>query len=256
MPCTVIAKAVATGRPYLKLKGTIEEQVTLNNQDVTLFAEPGSKLTTTSTGFLLRIGGTSQIAIYDLEISGASGAGIGFGIWLLAGATGTVTLTRVQVSGNEAGGISASGGSLTISQSTISDNIGGGILATSGTLTVSRSTIFGNRDGGIFVGTEVAFDITNCFIIRNGNSNYADIGGVYLRAFGGPSAFSFNTVVDNAVRNATGRTGASTVTSRVSSQRTISSHETSSTMFRTWTARTRSDSVRIQHQRLHLLCPG
>jgi hypothetical protein len=229
-PCTVIAKAVATGRAYVKLKGTTDEQVTLNNRNVTLLADPGAKLTSTSNGILLRIDGTSQVAIYDLEISGASGAGVGFGISIPAGATGTVTLTRVKVSGNQAGGISASGGRLTVSQSTISGNTGGGISASSGMLTVSQSTISGNTGGGIsassgmltvsqstisvnneggisVTGAGTTFDITNCFIFRNGNRTTANVGGVNLGALGGGSVFAFNTVIDNESRNTAAATG-------------------------------------------------
>jgi hypothetical protein len=179
-PCTVIAKAVATGRSYVKLTGTTDEQVTLNNRNVTLLAEPGAKLTSTSNGILLRIDGTSQVAIYDLEISGASGATVGFGISIPVGATGTVTLTRVKVSGNQAGGISASGGRLTVSQSTIS----------------------GNTGGGIAVGAGATFDITNCFIYRNGSpTTTSNVGGVHLLGSGAMSVFAFNTVIDNHIQN-------------------------------------------------------
>jgi hypothetical protein len=152
MPCTKVASALQTGRPYVKLEGVTDEQVTLNNRNVTLLAEPGAKLTSTSNGILLRIDGTSQVAIYDLEISGASGAGTGFGISIPAGATGTVTLTRVKVSGNQAGGISASGGTLTVSQSTLSGNTGGGISVMNGTFVIVGNVFFQNGALSALVG--------------------------------------------------------------------------------------------------------
>jgi hypothetical protein len=174
-PCTVIAKAVATGRPYLKLKGTTNEQVTLNNRNVTILAEPGAKLTDTSNGILLRIDGTSQVAIYDLEISGASGLGNGFGISIPPGATAAVTLERVKVTGNQAGGISASGGTLTIARSTISGNSGGGLSLSS-----------------------AQYRLTNNMIVQNG-SPLSSLGGVLISQIttAGTHVFEFNTVAQN-----------------------------------------------------------
>jgi hypothetical protein len=155
MPCTVIAKAVATGRPYVKLKGTTDEQVTLNNRNVTLLADPSAKLTSTSNGILLRIDGTSQVSIYDLEISGASG-GSGFGISIPAGATGTVMLARTKVRGNQAGGISAAGGTLTVTQSTISNNTGGGISMMNSTFVIVGNVFFQNGSlGGLTGGVAI-----------------------------------------------------------------------------------------------------
>jgi hypothetical protein len=70
-----------------------------------------------------------------------------------------------------------------------------------GTLRVSRSTISNNNKGGISASGGVTFDITNCFIFWNGDDT-ADIGGVSLTGTPvGASVFSFNTVVDNRIRN-------------------------------------------------------
>lgn len=174
MPCTVITKAVATARPFVKLKGTTNEQVTLNNRNVTLLADPEAKLTDTSNGVLLQVQGTSQVAIYDLEISGASGAGAGLGISIPAGATGAVMLVRVKVSGNQAGGISASGGTLTVAQSTVLLNPGGGVSI-----------------------TNAQFDITNTIIARNGGAG-SSYGGLFLsQTSNGTRRFEFNTVAQN-----------------------------------------------------------
>lgn len=202
-PCTVIAKAVTTGRPYVKLAGTTNEQVTLNNRNVTLLAEPGAKLTATSNGILLRIDGTSQVAIYDLEISGASGSS-GFGISISSGATAMVRLTRVKVSGNQAGGISASGGTLAVSQSTISDNIGGGISASGVTLTVSQSTISGNAGGGISVGVNGTFAIVGNVFFENG-AQAGTVGGVSIStAQNAANRLEFNSFNKNATTDGFG----------------------------------------------------
>jgi len=96
-PCTKAAKALATSRPYVKFTGTTDEQVSINNQNATLLADPGAKLTyTTGTGILLKIDGTSVVSIFDLEIADALGP-TGASISLQNGNTATVTLQRVKI---------------------------------------------------------------------------------------------------------------------------------------------------------------
>jgi hypothetical protein len=173
MPCTVVVKAVATGRSYVKLTGTIYEQVMLNNQNVTFVAGSGAKLTSANNGNVLRIDGTSQVAIYGLEISGASGAG--FGISIPQGAMTTLKLEGVAVSGNVGGGISAHGGMLTVTRSTILRNQGGGI---------------------IILGAQ--FDITNNLIAKNGGPASLT-GGVDIQQISatGTHRLEFNTIAFN-----------------------------------------------------------
>jgi len=181
MPCTKVASALATGRPYVKLAGTNDEggTVSIDSRNVILLAERDAKLVRTSNGLHVEVKGTSQVEIYDLEISGATGAQ-GFGISMPTGNTATLTLRRVKVSDNAGGGIVANGGALTVSQSTVSNNLGGGISVT---------------------GAGSTFDITNCLIFRNGNSNAATVGGASLATSGGTNVFEFNTVVDNQIQN-------------------------------------------------------
>lgn len=198
MPCTRIAKALATGRPYVKLKGTTDVggTATIDGQAVTLLAEPGAKLTRTNNGLLLEVKGTSRVEIYDLEIGGASGAQ-GIGISIPPGGTPSISLVRTKVVGNQSMGISASGGTLTVSQSTISGNTGGGISSSGGTLTVSQSTISGNGGGGISA-SAAQFDLTNNFIVKNGGPT-SSFGGVLLTQItaAGSHRFDFNTVAQN-----------------------------------------------------------
>lgn len=172
-PCKKVSDALKTSRLYVKLQGTTNEQVTLNNMNVTLLADPGAKLTDTVNGILLKIDGTSQVAIYDLEISGASGAN-NPGISVQPGSTATVTIVRAKLSGNAGAGISVNGGTATISESTITGNNGGGISTNAST-----------------------FIITNNFIYRNGNTTMATAGGVGIVGIVDSSKLEFNTIVDN-----------------------------------------------------------
>jgi hypothetical protein len=175
-PCLKVMKALATRRLFIKFHGVTNEAVSINDQNVTLLADPGAKLTRTSNGLLLEIRGSSRVEIYDLEISGASGMN-NPGISMPVGNTATLTLTRAVVTSNAGGGISASGGALTVTQSTISSNAGGGISAS---------------------GSQ--FDITNSFIVSNGGAS-AVFGGVTIDGIGvnaqGAHRIDFNTIAAN-----------------------------------------------------------
>ncbi|MBA2541150.1 MAG: right-handed parallel beta-helix repeat-containing protein [Deltaproteobacteria bacterium] len=184
-PCSEVSAALATTRAVLKLTGITNEQVTLDNRNVTILADPGAKLTDTSNGILLKIDGTSQVSIYDLEISGASGLGIP-GISLQLGNASDVLLTRVKVDANQGGGISSSGGTLTVTQSTLS----------------------GNQGGGISVSAGATFTITNNFVFRNGDQDTGTFGGINLGvASAGLSRLEFNTIVDNRASSGATRAG-------------------------------------------------
>ena len=195
MPCTEIAKALMTNRPYLKLSGETTEQVTITGKTVTLLAAPGAKLTDTSNGTLLTISGASNVSIYDLEISGASGAA-GVGIAMPLGTTATVTLDRATVRGNANAGVAMSGGTLAVTDAIISGNQGAGISFAGGTLTVTRSTLAENAGGGLSMSADGMITLTHNFIYRNGNTTSASAGGARLQPMTG-SKIEFNTVVDN-----------------------------------------------------------
>jgi hypothetical protein len=239
-PCGTLQQgitAVNASRPYVKVSnaggGVLAPNATttIDGKAVIILADPGAKLDRMGDGVNLEVRNTgADVQIYDLEITGASGTPSDVGISIPSGgvpklalnrvrvtnnigggisaASGMLTVSQSTISGNTGGGISATGGSLTVSQSTISGNTGGGIFATGGTLTVSQSTISTNNGGGISVtGAGAAFDITNCFILGNGNSTSANTGGASLNALGGPSVFAFNTVVDNEIRTTSGNAG-------------------------------------------------
>jgi hypothetical protein len=169
-----MANALATTRPYVKVTGTIDEQPTINNQDVTVLADPGATLSEASTGVILTVTGSSQVSIYDLTITGALGS-TSVGISMPPGNTATLALHRITVSNGGGVGISASGGTLTVQRSTISGNTGGGISISSG-----------------------AFTLENDFITANGAAT-SSFGGVKIDAIttAGTHQFDFNTISAN-----------------------------------------------------------
>lgn len=181
MPCTKVAKSLATLRPFVKFQGTTDAgttTITIDNQNVTLIADPGAVLTRSSNGLLLELKGASQVSIYDLEISGASGAQ-GVGISIPTGSAAQLTLQRATVRNNAGGGISVSGGSLTVSQSTFAGNQGGGISVTmNGTFVIVGNVFFSNGTptgtvGGISITTSE--NASNRLEFNSFNTNQAQV---------------------------------------------------------------------------------
>ena len=183
-PCTKVAKALATSRPFVKFTGTTDEAVTVNGaKHVTFLAAPSAVLTRGSgTGAIITVSDdNTSLQVFDLGIKNApnTASGVGLVIPTASGAP-TVSLTRVTITNNPGGGISASGGTLTVTQSTISGNTGGGITASGGgTLTVTQSTISGNTGGGITVGAGTTFILVGNIFFLNGNGS-ASVGGVSI----------------------------------------------------------------------------
>ena len=174
-PCKTVDAALKTNRPYVKFVGTTDEAVVVENgRVVTFLAEPGAKLTRSNNGILVEVKGGAKLEVYDLELTGASGAA-GIGISMPAGTPSTVMLRRAKVTNNSGGGVVAVGGTLRVEQSTVSGNAGGGISVSGGT-----------------------FDITNSFIYRNGNQDNSTFGGLNLGvAVATGNRLEFNTIVDN-----------------------------------------------------------
>jgi hypothetical protein len=199
-PCTTISKALDTGRPYLKLAGTLVEAVAIDGQNVTLLAERGTRLTSTQSGPILLIKGTSQVRIFDLEISGSQG---GSGIFIPHDASGSRGVSRATISNNDLRGITSNG---------------------PGSLTVSRSTISGNRGGGLIVThNDTTFHITNNFIIYNGRATGSDYGGVMIASNTLGSELGRNTIAFNQ-SNGTFRGGVSCTGSRVTATANLIFH--------------------------------
>lgn len=181
LPCTLQA-ALGTDRPYIKIKGSITENVTVNvARPITILAEPGASLSKDS-GILLRIEGGSDLTVYDLTFTGTKGGADA--ISMQNGNTANLTLHRVKVVKNSGAGIKADGGTLNLFRSTIAQNAGGGIVLSSTT----------------------AFDIRNNFIIQNGSPS-SEIGGLKAISVGSTNKLEFNTIVDNQAGNAAAQTG-------------------------------------------------
>jgi hypothetical protein len=177
LPCKKVMSALSTMRPYVKLHGLFDEAVSILDQPVMIFADPGTTLTHSMNGVLLKVDGSSHVQIYDLEVARASGSG-GFGIAMPPGNSASLELQRVKVINSVAGGISMAGGTLTVSQSMISDNSGGGISMAGGTLTASQSMISGNGGGGISI-SGGQFAIVGNVFWNNGSLSSAN-GGVNI----------------------------------------------------------------------------
>jgi hypothetical protein len=153
MPCTQIKKALDTRRPYLKLHGSFDEAVMINDRSVSVLADPATVLTRTTMGNILTIDGTSNVKIYDLEISGASGNGAG--VSLPGGGSQTVTLSHVSMTRNNgtSGAVSVAGGTINIDRSRIASNTSGGISITSAQFDLENNFIIGNGSDGVTTGT-------------------------------------------------------------------------------------------------------
>lgn len=235
MPCTKVAKALATGKPYVKFQGatgTTDEAITVKGgRQVTFLADPGARLTRTQgNGAIVTVqDSTTSLSVYDLTISNAPNTPTGIGCLIPTGADApTLSLTRVKLMNNPGGGISASGGTvtvtgstisnnqnggvtasmtaLTVTQSTISGNQGVGITTSGGTLTVSRSEISVNSGGGIQMNMDGAVTLTSNILHHNGNSLTASFGALSLRPAAG-SAVQFNTIVDNSANSGAASAG-------------------------------------------------
>jgi hypothetical protein len=200
-PCTLVSKALATNRPFVKFRGTTNEQVMLN-RSVSFLADPGAKLTDTKNGILLKIDGPSTVAIYDLEITGASGVNSP-GISLQAGNTATVSLIRVKLTDNTGGGLSATGGTLTVTQSTVTNNPGGGISITGTQLDITNTSISGNLVGGLTISNSRFVVVGNAFF--NNGSSASTVGGVSIQTTqSAANRLEFNSFNKNLTQDGVG----------------------------------------------------
>lgn len=202
-PCFYFVEALDTGRPYIKFTGTTKTglTMTLTNRKLDLLADKGAKLTRSTPGPLIKVNGGSQIAIYDLELTGAKGREWA-GILMPADSHSSVSLERVTIDDNEGSGIDLeSTGILSVAHSTISNNQGFGIVANGGAIHVSQSTIENNAQGGLNLMKPTELNIANNFIVRNGNEA-SSVGALFVMKDpgGARGEIEFNTIVDNRVR--------------------------------------------------------
>ncbi len=175
-PCETITFAlgfVSATRSTLKLHGAFDEVVTFKAVVVTLLADPGTTLTTSSGGtptisFAM---GNSTVAIYDLEIATPVKSAVN-----VAGGS-SLLLSRVKVHGS-----------------------GDVAVVAGGSLTITRSQIYANTSGGISIPDNTTFYLANNFIFNNGSAG-AMVGGVAIGKSTGQSTFEFNTVVGNDAKS-------------------------------------------------------
>lgn len=185
-PCTKVAKALATMRPYIKFAGTTSESITVaGGRQVTFLAEPGARLrsgTNNVPNVTVRDTGTS-LTIYDLTIADAPNDANGFGVLVPSGSgTPKVALVRATVTNNPARGISISGGSLSLLRSVVSSNTGGGVSVVDGT----------------------TFEIINNFFFANGGIN-ATVGGLSIATVqNAANRLEFNSFYGNLAQSGTG----------------------------------------------------
>ncbi len=213
-----LGTALEMNRPILKISGTVEGTVTLKDRNLVILADPGAKLKKTNqlNVAVLTIDGTSNVAIYDLEVTGGSFGNAGIHI---VPSVAVVSLERVSVvgggvvaegttlsvrnstfSGSFNAGISTSGSSLTVAESVIANNARG-ITTSGGSVSISRSNIVENSSGGIVL-QNGSFEVTNNVIARNGDNLFGDSGGIaIIGGASGGSRIEFNTIVDNRLKS-------------------------------------------------------
>jgi hypothetical protein len=181
-PCKSIAAAIAAKKPNIKLTGVIDEPVA-TDKALTFISDPGTRLTA-STGpaiFTVMGGAAADVKVFDLAIGGD-----------VTVATTDVTMLCVSM---------ASMGKLAMTNVQIAHCSLGGVTVAMGDLTMSRSHVFLNRGGGIYMlATANTFNISNTFVVHNGDAVTGTVPGVWLTAASTPNTFDFNTVADNQIK--------------------------------------------------------
>lgn len=118
----------------------------------------------------------ADVTLEGLTIRGASGGTSARGIRCSSGETSTIRVLQSVVTGNAAQGINVVECNLIMARSAITNNVGGGIEIVTG-----------------------AFDITNSYILDNGDVRNSVVAGVRISNAPRFSSqrFAFNTVADN-----------------------------------------------------------
>lgn len=173
-PCASVDEGRKRMRAFIKITGTIADaQVTTFDQGkVAIVADPGAKVTRTGMGGIFELRNTADVSIYDLELTGTTGAGAH--AILLSSGTPALLLERVLVDANT----------------------GFGLSSNTGTVVVRHSVFSGNQAGGVQLGT-TDFTVTNNLFVANGSSSASQTGGLTLAPGPTTSVFDFNTVADN-----------------------------------------------------------
>lgn len=192
-PCGSVMRGLATNRPFLKLRGRLAGALVFSGgRKVSLLGEVGAQLTAEQGAAIVTVrdAGT-ELALYQLTLADASGAG-GYGVLVAAGAGApTVRLSQVTVTNNQAGGVSVA----------------------AGTLSIARSILLGNPGGGLSIaGTDTSFGVSDSVIAYNGRAlgvMPSPFGGVAITANTAGSRFERNTIAFNESDGLTFRGGVS-----------------------------------------------
>jgi hypothetical protein len=158
-PCSTIAGALATGRPYIRLHGTFDESVVIGDgRQVALFADADTTLTSSAADVpVVRVAGAkTDVSIYDLHIAKVIND---VNVFDVAPDSGSPSLALHHV--------------------TLSRNPGLAISIGDGTFTMDRSTLDENAGGGLMIFNTARFCVTNSLIIKNG-SPQSSCGGICL----------------------------------------------------------------------------
>jgi hypothetical protein len=178
-PCRTIAAALATGRPYVHLKGGFVERIDITGgRHVHLIAEPGTTLrSVTPDHSVVHVADAGTLlAIYELRITGV---------------TEPVNVIAIdRASGSP---------SLELHHVVIDHNTGGAMSIGDGTLTMDRTTLYMNYGGGLALFGDARFTVTNCVIAKNGLSS-SSYGGLSVSVSAdSQNLIAFCTLVDNLV---------------------------------------------------------
>ena len=172
-PCTLPA-ALATGRPYLHVRGNHTVPATLQiTRTVRIYGPLDGtrpKISVSAAGPVFEVSGNVTLDLRDVELTGATGAE-GHGILVRSGAP-TLDLETVDIIGNAGLGISAGGAALKLTFGLVVGNAGGGISA-AGRVELENNIIAGN------------------------GSTASAVGGVRLTSSGTSSVVRFNTIAAN-----------------------------------------------------------
>jgi hypothetical protein len=217
---------VKAGRPFVKIaSGTIADSqtTTIDGKAVTIFADPGAKLSTTTPGVILRVqSNNADVRIFDLEITGATGAG-NAAISIPNGGNPRLTLTSVRIDGNQGVGLSAAGGIVVLSRCAVTANAGGGVAISGAQFDITNSVIALNGgSSSLFGGVDISQTPNTAGIYRlDFTTITANLGqptipvntGINCSSIGKMLVFDSNIVYGNAVNGGGQQVGGSALCS-------------------------------------------
>ena len=174
--CGAILTALTTGRPVIRVSGTLSENVAINSGTVTLIGDDDG-----STKIGSNIGGSTLLTV--------------------TGSSTNVTVRNISFDGvtNNSFGIAmvvsdlSHPPSLELDRVNVTATGGAGISSTGGTLVVDRANIAHNATYGLNL-SSTTFHLRNVFVTDNGTNNLTYAG---VNLSGGTGSIEFATIVNN-----------------------------------------------------------